>query len=167
MTHRATQRQEQKAETRQRILDEAARLFAEGGFAGTRTADVAAATGLSHGAVFVHFPTREALLLEVVFALGRRLTDQLHAAVSYGLREALITHVKVLSEEEAVSHHILERADPNHMKDVPVHILFNTWIGLVHHYLMNRELFAPKGGVLKKHGRALVEHYLKLVRRMS
>jgi AcrR family transcriptional regulator len=173
------------------LLAAAATLMAQQGFARTRTSDVAAAIGLSHGALFVHFPRREDLLLEVVADFGRRLTDRLHAMAGEGLREALLAHVRCLAEEEAlyahflaerqhlpeacalawigiqsaVSHHLMEAARSEKLVRTPPHLLFNTWVGLVHHYLMNRELFAPKGGVLKKHGRELVDHFLKMARR--
>jgi AcrR family transcriptional regulator len=182
----------QREETRQRILESANRLIAEKGFQGTRTLDVAEASDLSHGAVFLHFPTRNTLLHEVAIALGIRITDRLHDLWKNGgsFREALTAHIKALAAEEAlyasllaepslklevigiqsaISHHLMEAAEPEmkagKLREVPMHLLFNTWIGLVHHYLMNRELFAPKGGVLKKHGAALVDHYMSLLRR--
>jgi AcrR family transcriptional regulator len=186
----STQRVQQKRETRQSLLLAATGLMAERGFVGTRTIDVAAATGLSHGTVFVHFARREDLLLEVVRDLGRRMTDRLHELRAEGLREALLAHVRCLAEDEAlytrllmerhllpeecrlawigmqsaVSHHLMQAAAGEPLKKMPPHLMFNTWMGLVHHYLMNRELYAPKGSVLKRHGRELVEHYLKLVR---
>jgi AcrR family transcriptional regulator len=170
----------------------ASRLFAESGFRQTRTVDVTEASGLSHGALFVHFPTRFQLLHQVAIDLGLRITDRLHALSKSGgtFRDALNAHIKALAAEEglysqllaepslalerigiqsAISHHLMEAAEPEikagKLREVPMHLLFNTWIGLVHHYLMNRELFAPKGGVLKKHGAALVDHYLSLMRR--
>jgi AcrR family transcriptional regulator len=181
----------QKQETRLQLLQSASRLMAQNGFLGTRTADVAADLGLSHGAVFVHFPRRDDLWLEVVNDLGRRLTDRLHAMAGRGLREALQVHLRCLSEEEllyarllderhqlpeacslawigiqsAVSHHLMRAAEGERLVKTPPHLLFNTWTGLVHHYLLNRDLFAPRGGVLRKHGRDLVDHFLKLARR--
>ena len=50
-------RLEQKQRTRERLLDVAATLFAERGLAATTTLEVARAAGVSHGTVFVHFPT--------------------------------------------------------------------------------------------------------------
>jgi hypothetical protein len=49
------------------------------------------------------------------------------------------------------------------LRKVPLHLLFNTWIGLLHHYLANRDLFVARGSVLKKHGPALIDHYLALL----
>jgi len=43
-------------------------------------------------------------------------------------------------------------------------LLFNTWIGLVHHYLVNRDMFANGDSVIAKHGEALVQHFMTLVK---
>jgi AcrR family transcriptional regulator len=51
--------------TRRCILDEAALAFARSGYAGTSLNDVIAATGLTKGAFYFHFPSKEALALEV------------------------------------------------------------------------------------------------------
>lgn len=37
------------------------------------------------------------------------------------------------------------------------------WIGLVHHYLMNRDLFAPGESVIARRGRELLDHYMGLL----
>jgi AcrR family transcriptional regulator len=51
--------------TRRCIIDEAAIAFARSGYAGTSLNDVIAATGLTKGAFYFHFPSKEALALEV------------------------------------------------------------------------------------------------------
>ena len=54
------------AARRQQIADAAARLFAERGFARTTMADVVSASGLSMGAVYRYFPSKNDLVLAVV-----------------------------------------------------------------------------------------------------
>lgn len=55
-----------KAEqTRGRLLHAAVEAFAERGFHGTTTRDLAAAAGMSPAAVYVHYPSKEALLFEL------------------------------------------------------------------------------------------------------
>jgi AcrR family transcriptional regulator len=44
------------------VLDAALTLFAEKGFAATRVEDIAARAGLSKGAVYLYFPSKEAIL---------------------------------------------------------------------------------------------------------
>jgi TetR/AcrR family transcriptional regulator len=50
-----------RAERRAQILEAAATLFAQHGFAGTTTRQVAAAVGTSETVLFRHFPTKESL----------------------------------------------------------------------------------------------------------
>ncbi|MHB8764764.1 MAG: TetR/AcrR family transcriptional regulator [Deferrisomatales bacterium] len=51
------------------ILQAAKELFAEKGFDGTSTAEIAERAGVAHGTVFHHFKTKENLLLEMGEAL--------------------------------------------------------------------------------------------------
>jgi AcrR family transcriptional regulator len=44
-----------------------------------------------------------------------------------------------------------------------VGLLFNTWLGLLHHYVANRDLFAPGRSVLAERGPTLLEHFLMLI----
>ena len=43
-------------------------------------------------------------------------------------------------------------------------LLFNTWIGLVHHYLVNRDMFANGDSVIAQHGETLIQHFMTLVK---
>lgn len=61
-----SRREERKARSREAILSTARELIAAGGLAATSTQKVALAAGLSHGALFVHFPRREDLLAALV-----------------------------------------------------------------------------------------------------
>lgn len=45
----------------------------------------------------------------------------------------------------------------------PRPLLFNTWIGLVHHYLVNRDVFAQGTSVITEMGETLIDHFLSLV----
>src|SRR6266508_3236138 len=51
--------------TRRRILDVAARSFAEHGFRGNSLNDIVRESGLTKGAFYFHFPSKEALALAV------------------------------------------------------------------------------------------------------
>ena len=188
-------RQARKTETRRRIVARAMRLCGARGFAQVRTADVARAARLSHGAIFVHFPTREALLLAVAEQIGQEITERLHELVEGGasLREVLEAHLACIREREdeyrrlivdrpalpdafrhtwtglqsAVSFHIAQAAEREmavgRIRRMPVHLLFNTWLGLLHHYLAQQDLFAPGRSVLAEHGRELLDHFLHLL----
>lgn len=73
----------------------------------------------------------------------------------------------VLSIQSAISHHISQAAEHDEaagrIKPMPLHLLFNTWVGLVHYYLANRDLFAPDASVIERHGAELVAHFMSLV----
>lgn len=61
----ASLRVQRKQETRQRLLDAAAELAGEKGFANVALMDVAERAGLTTGAVYSNFRSREELLMEV------------------------------------------------------------------------------------------------------
>ena len=52
--------------TRQRILDCAALVFSQKGYAGARLTDIAAAAGMQAGSLYYHFPGRDELVEEVL-----------------------------------------------------------------------------------------------------
>ncbi|MGZ5278717.1 MAG: TetR/AcrR family transcriptional regulator [Pseudobdellovibrionaceae bacterium] len=95
-------RKEQKENTRASLIQKAEDLFAKQGIANTATADVAKALHLSHGTLFIHFPTREDLVLAVVEKFGERLSDELgrRFSVEMTLKEMLRAHISVLAEFE-------------------------------------------------------------------
>ncbi|MBM7458980.1 SACE_7040 family transcriptional regulator [Rhodococcus coprophilus] len=68
-----TRRSRAKAERRAQLLRSAARLIAERGFAGVRLEDLGAAVGISGPAVYRHFPNKDALLVELLVDISRRL----------------------------------------------------------------------------------------------
>jgi AcrR family transcriptional regulator len=95
------------ARTRQRILDAAARVFREEGYAGARLADIAEAAGTKAGSLYYHFDSREALVEELLdeglnraFGETRRCVEALPAdtpAVDR-LATAIRAHIKTVLE---------------------------------------------------------------------
>jgi AcrR family transcriptional regulator len=57
-----------KARTRQRLLDEAERLFRERGYAATSLEQIAEAADVTKGAIYGHFSSKEDLLLSAIEA---------------------------------------------------------------------------------------------------
>ncbi len=192
----AATRQEQKAATRDRLVNAAMALFARKGIVQTTTADIAKSIRMSHGVVFLHFPKRDDLVIAVIDEFGRRLGVEFRQALEQdlGLRAVLRAHLRVLAEFEpfyarlvteapllppkvrstllmlhaAVSQRLflaLERErKAGRARRFERPLLFNTWIGLVHHYLVNRDLFATGDSVISEHGDALVQHLMTLVK---
>src|SRR5215831_16727194 len=67
------------AETRDRLLRAAADAFALHGYDGTRVADIAAAAGVSNGALYAHFASKADLLVDALRTHGRRMLAELFA----------------------------------------------------------------------------------------
>ncbi len=68
------------ADTRDRLLQAAADVFAERGYEGTRVADIAAAAGVSNGALYAHFRSKAELLVAALRTHGRRVLADMFAA---------------------------------------------------------------------------------------
>ncbi len=68
------------AETRERLLRAAADVFAERRYDGTRVAEIAAAAGVSNGALYAHFASKADLLVAALRAHGRNLLADMFAA---------------------------------------------------------------------------------------
>jgi AcrR family transcriptional regulator len=54
-------------------------------------------------------------------------------------------------------------AKAGRIKAMPLALLFNTWLGLLHYYLSNRELFAPGASVIDRRGSELLDHFMSLI----
>jgi AcrR family transcriptional regulator len=140
-----TVRTRRRTDTRQKILEAARRVFEGRGFANARTQDVADAAGVSHGSVFVHFQTREALVAAVVDgaildaeAITRRRLKSARAVedVLRGHLDGLVQHediyarivaersflpkvvqARITEVNSAVSSHIIDALEENGLKD--------------------------------------------------
>ncbi len=97
---------ERSAETRQRILDAAAREFAAHGLAGARTEAIAAAAGVNKALLYYYFDSKEALYQAALEDIAARVRDTTMAMlmkdVSAGeriLRAALSHFDRVLAQQ--------------------------------------------------------------------
>lgn len=70
------------AQTAERLLDAAARAFADSGFHATTTRDIASRAGLSPAGVYVHFASKEELLHELSRSGHGRALEVVRAAAS-------------------------------------------------------------------------------------
>jgi len=96
-------RAESKARTRQRLLDEAQRLFRERGYAATSLEQIAEAAEVTKGAIYGHFSSKEDLLLSAIEAAptpdyGAVLNDQ-----SRPLRERLAEFGRTMAVDAATT----------------------------------------------------------------
>jgi AcrR family transcriptional regulator len=70
-------RQESRLETRTKLLDSAAQLFARGGYEGASVDLIAESAGYSKGAFYSNFESKEAIFLELLDTHKRREIDAL------------------------------------------------------------------------------------------
>ena len=191
----AGKRSIQKERTREKIMAAAVKVYSGQGFSAPTTV-IAAEAGVSHGSVFVHFPTVEGLLVCLLENFSQEINSELHQLAGYGndIEKLLGKHLEVLIKHEnfyrrlvteavnlpreakntfiaiqsTVSIHFLqalEREIQNGtIKKVPFHMLFNTWLGLVHYYLLNGDIFAPGNSVLRRHKNTLIKCYAALIK---
>ena len=185
----------QKEQTRARIVAAAMKVYSEHGFSAPTTA-IAFEAQVSHGSIFVHFPTVESLLVCLLDSFSQDITAELHRLSESGrdIEKLLAMHIDVLIKHEGfykrltkeavylpeeakntfiaiqstVSIHflqVLEREiDAGKIKQIPFHMLFNTWLGLIHYYLLNGELFAPGESVLTRYKNTLIECFVALIK---
>lgn len=66
-------RRKQKSDRRAQLLAAAGQLMAERGYPAVRLEDIGAATGVSGPAIYRHFPSKEALLVELLVEVSTRL----------------------------------------------------------------------------------------------
>ena len=188
-------RQLQKEKTREKIVTAAIKIYSEQGFSAP-TAAIAEEAQVSHGSIFVHFPTVESLLDCLLNNFSKDINIELHSLSESinDIEKLLSMHIDVLIKHESfykrlikeavylpeetkntfitiqstVSIHFLQALEPKinegKVKDVPFYIIFNTWLGLVHYYLLNGELFAPKSSVLLRHKDTLIKYFMVLIR---
>ncbi len=186
-----SKRQLQKTQTRKHLIGKAYEVYSEHGFS-VAASEIAKYAGVSNGTVFLHFPTVSDLINCIVEDFSGMLTSKLHdkAANAGTVRSYLEVHIDTISEYEpfysrlvteqnllpesartsficmqsAVAHHLDELLENDELyKKIPVHVVFNCWVGLLHYYIQNRNLFATSGAVLKKNRELLVEAFMNMI----
>lgn len=91
--------------TQQKVLRAAVALFLEKGYVKTTTAEIAKAAGIARSSFFHVFPSKEALLLELVqrmfggqFALAERFCEKQDPVILYAVETSLQLHIAELTE---------------------------------------------------------------------
>lgn len=96
--------------TRSRILDAAARVLSDRGYAGLRLTDVAAAADLQAPAIYYYFPSRDELIEEVMWAGIADMREHVASALD-NIADGTPPLDKLLSAAEAHLRHELEISD--------------------------------------------------------
>ena len=69
--------QDPDLDTRERLVRAAIEVFLEKGYGGTRVQDIARRAGFTSGALYVHFPSRTALLGEAIIREGQTIMTEI------------------------------------------------------------------------------------------
>ncbi|GAA4809820.1 TetR/AcrR family transcriptional regulator [Tomitella cavernea] len=101
-----TLRDRQKADRRLRLLNAAARLFADRGYGGVSMRDLGAAADVSGPAVYRHFASKQDVLVELLVGISERLLADGRAQVSIAdgpddaLRRLVAAHARFAVADE-------------------------------------------------------------------
>jgi len=189
--NKPTARQLKKEQTKALLINTAFDIFSSQGFLNTRMSDIATAAGVSHGTVFLHFNTQEEFIAEVVNHFCNKIAFRTHelSESSSSLKELLSAHLDAISEYEAFytrlvienrmlsqevrdTFIIVQSAISLHFSKVlkkssksfpSPELLFNMWIGFIHHYLLNGDIFAPEGSVIAAYKATLTDSFTSLL----
>jgi AcrR family transcriptional regulator len=142
-----TQKQLQSEQTRQQIIDTAARLFANRGYNGTSMSDLASAAGLTKGAFYHHFESKEALFFAVVQSVREKWEKAVGSEVVQAQNAVeqimilLSKHAQLLRREPTlclVMHGLtaeMEETNPGFLK--ALHSVYSDMIGFVEELIRN------------------------------
>lgn len=133
-------------------------------------------------AVIEDFGIRITKRLHELVGTNASMKDLLKAHIK-GIREYENFYTRLISEQRllsgsarnslimiqsAISFHLIQIAEREmeecKIRRMPIDLLFNTWVGLIHYYLINGDMFAPNESVLERYGEQLVEHYMNLIK---
>jgi len=95
------------AAPRERILEEAARLFARCGYESSSVADLAAAIGVSKAAIYHYYPTKQDIYDAIILDVLRGMTDAVSQAVAQAptarerLRQFMQAHARYFEHHHA------------------------------------------------------------------
>lgn len=87
--------------------------------------------------------------------IERRLLPESASNIYIIIQSSISFHIGEVLKKEIAKGKII---------DTPIHLLFNSWVGLIHYYLTNGDLFTNDGSILNNYSRDLINHYIKLIR---
>jgi len=92
----------QKAATKERIISSALELFSAKGIINTSTQEIAAKAEIAHGTLFIHFPTKESLISELLDRISDDFFNLILLKInkSFSFEEVLQLYLKSLISNE-------------------------------------------------------------------
>ncbi|HPR17164.1 MAG TPA: TetR/AcrR family transcriptional regulator [Candidatus Cloacimonadota bacterium] len=97
-------RQLQKQNTRLNLLQVARQQFVVQGFLNTTTSQIAAAAKVAHGTLFLHFPNKNMLILEILDTELNEINAQIRKVIAGAgdLEQMLVQYLEMLQEDEDI-----------------------------------------------------------------
>ena len=136
-------------ETRGRLLEAAATVFAERGYDGTRVADIAAAAGVSNGALYAHFASKAELLTGALRAHGgQMLADLLATEPDRPVTDLLLAVGRLLPRRRDARGYLIVEALVAARRDADVSRLMRAHVGERADWLAGLISLAQLGGEL-------------------
>lgn len=88
--------------------------------------------------------------------IERRLLSKSVSNTYIMIQSTISFHIGIAAEKEM---------DQGNIRKLSIHLIYNTWIGLIHYYITNSDLFSPNGSVLTQYGDELLQHYMNLLKK--
>lgn len=87
--------------------------------------------------------------------IERRLLPESASNIYIIIQSSISFHIGEVLKKEIAKGKII---------DTPIHLLFNSWVGLIHYYLTNGDLFTNEESILNNYGQDLINHYINLLK---
>ena len=118
-------RQTQKQFTREKIITATKLIFIEKGIINTATSQITEAAGIAHGTLFLHFPNKDSLVIELLDVELAKFSDNLKQLIleTTDVKMILDQYLNLIQEEEGFFS-TLARELPNYKSELRRKILF-------------------------------------------
>ena len=118
-------RQVQKQFTREKIINAAKQIFIEKGIINTATSQIAEAAGIAHGTLFLHFPNKDSLVIELLDVELAKFSDNIKQLIveTTDIDKILDQYLNLIQMEEGFFSS-LARELPNYKDELRRKILF-------------------------------------------
>jgi len=118
-------RQTQKQFTREKIISATKLIFIEKGIINTATSQIAEAAGIAHGTLFLHFPIKDSLVIELLDVELTKFSDNLKQLIleTTDVKTILDQYLNLIQKEEGFFSS-LARELPSYKSELRRKILF-------------------------------------------
>lgn len=142
------------AQRKEQLLDTAATLFAERGYAGATTAELAKAAGVTEPIIYRHFQSKRDLFVALIDRTGQRTIDQWDSELSSAADPAerlkrLIGANPMVSEKGRGVYRVIVQA-MTEIEDPDIKAAIVRHIEALHRFLANEVAKAQAEGVVSK-----------------